>query len=559
MLVSNQKLSRFEPHYTDDVTKPFDYDMMKNCILEIIKPIWNPLQAQYPVEITDDNQTTTYSEDEIVEQVLQIMSDSTNQKMEKEINGLWKQTLGSFRDGLTASEVFIAQAYGSPSINPKTLPVPSPTVIYVPQDLKDACKKYISNGQQDDSELIVNTAFFMNTPCVMFHFLSKFTFDEFKDYVNQVVAMFANNLTPETASKFADFNKMTLQNIEGVILRSQDGEECDEYSFARILMRAAIDFAKSSNDCGVIAPYLDELICPKNIIFLNLDGISKAPISKLTKDLNDVKDGLKVKYKPVSLSKISKLSSIQANKRKIAQQMRNHQNMMQNANQLAKRGIYKFRKVAMTKSDLSKAITKIVKKESNVSASENYAKTIKSSFLRPNRRKPDDFNVAGKSISMLYKPDIHIYLDTSGSISEDNYKEAILTLITLSKKLNVNLYFNSFSHEISKQTKLQTRGKSINGIYTEFQKVPKVTGGTQYHIVWDYIMRSPKRRKEISLMITDFEYYPPSKRVDYPPKLYYAPIATSSYYWKSMVEAAEDFCKNMYHIDRNIRKHILMN
>lgn len=547
----NQQLSKIEPYYTDDLSVPYDVNVMRDCLSEIIKPIWTPLQPQYPVEITDDN-NKQFDNDAVMDEILSTLGDTRNTTAEDNVNSLWKNTLAFFKGGLTASEVFVAQANGKANAM-----LPTPTVIYVPQDLKDACKQYISDPNRDDSGLIVNASFYMNEPCLMFHFLSKFTFDDFKAYVANVTQTISGNLTPDVTSKLQDFNNMKIDLVEGLILRKNDTDDADPYSFSRILTRAAIDFAKQSPDCGVIAPYIDELLCPKNIVFLDVDQIAKAPANKLTRALTDVKDGIKTKYKPLSLNKINKLSTAATSKRRLAAQIQNHQQMMnQNAQ---KRGIFKFRKVAMTKTDLSKAITKIVKKETNVSSSENYSKTIKSSFQRANRRKPDDYNLPGKSISMQYKPDIHIYLDTSGSISEDNYKEAILTLITLAKKMNVNLYFNSFSHTISKQTKLKVAGKSIQGIYKEFQSVPKVTGGTQYHIVWDYIMRSPKRRKEISLMITDFEYYPPSKRVDYPPKLYYAPIATSPAYWKYMVDEAEQFCKNMYHIDKNIRKHILMN
>lgn len=554
--VVNQQLSEILPIYSDDLSKPFDADLASACLKDILKPVWTPLSPKYPVEIIDDK-NNQYDEDKLVERLMDCFGEQRNPDAEDDINSMWKGALAFFKTGLTANEVFTAQAFAKKKYPAQYLP--SPTVIYTPNDLKNACKEYLAQGKQDDSAIIVNASFYFNEPCLMFHFLTKNTFNEFKDYVKQAVSILNNNLTAETVAKFADFNQMNLNTIEGLILRKNDGDESDEYSFARVLVKAAIDFAQVNDDCGIIAPYIDELLSPKNIVFLDVDQIAKAPVNKLTKMLNDVKDGIKTKYKPISLTKISKLSTAAVSKRKIAAQMANHQQMMNSMQSAAKRGIFKFRKVAMTKTDLSKAITAIVKKETNVTASENYTKIIKSSFLKPNRRRPDDYNAQGKSISMTYKPDIHIYLDTSGSISEDNYKEAILTLITLAKKLDVNLYFNSFSHMISKSTKLQTRGKSIDGIYKEFQHVPKVTGGTDYHIVWDYIMKSPKRKKEISLLITDFEYYPPSKRVDYPSKLYYAPIATSSYYWNSIVREAEQFCKNMYHIDRNIRKHVLMN
>lgn len=554
LTVSNQQLSMLKPYYVDDVSKPYDSQIMRKCLTELIAPIWTPLQAQYPVEIEDDNQKIL-SNDDILDIFQSTMGDTRNAGAEDDMNSLWKATLAYYTGGLTANEVFSAQAAAKSNIPAKLFP--SPTVIYTADDLKKACVSYIASNKQDDSEIVANAAFFMNEPCLMFHFLSKFTFQDFKAYVMNIVNALGTNLTADTKQKFNDFSAMTFDTIEGLILRRTDAEELDEYSFARILVKCALDYANQSADCGVIAPYVDELLIPRNLVFLDVDKISKSPRDKLKKALNDVKDGIKIKYKPMSLNKISKLSAAATSKRRMVAQIKQHQQLMTGGG-AGKRVAFKFKRVAMTKTDLSKYITKIIKKEVNVSASENYAKVIKSSYLRPNRRQPDNYNLPGKSISMQYKPDIHIYIDTSGSISEDNYKEAILTLITMAKKLDVNLYFNSFSHVISKQTKLQVKGKTVDGIYREFQRVPKVTGGTNFSLVWDYIMKSPKRQKEISLMITDFEWSPPSKRPDYPPKLYYAPIATSPRYWSSMVSYAEEFCKNMYHIDKNIRKKILM-
>lgn len=550
--VSNQQLSKITPHYTDDLSKVYDEDMIKSELSEIIEPIYTPLQPQYPVEIIDDKNNIV-SKDDVIVEIFKTLGNVINHDAESNVNGLWQQSLADFKSGSTASEVFIAQANAG-----LKLPHPSPTVIYTAQDIKDACRHYLAN-RQTENELIVNSAYYVNEPCVMTYFLSKFTFAEYKTYVDNAVQMLSSNLSAETIQKFQDFQQMQLDLSEGIILRHADIEDTDPYAFSRVLMQITLNFVQLSPDAGIIAPYLDELLNPKSLVFLNVDLIAKAKTNQITKAFDDIKSGITAPYKPISLSKISKLSTAATAKRRIAQAMANHQMLMNQTHDLAKRGIFKFRQVQMTKHDLSKNLVKIIKKETNVAASENFTKYIKSSYMRASRRKPDDFNVPGKSISLKYKPDIHIYLDTSGSISEDNYRDAILTLITMAKKLDVNLYFNSFSDVISKAVKLNIKGQSLNNIYHEFQRVPKVTGGTDYQRVWEYIMRSKRRQKEISLLITDFEYYPPRRHVMHPAKLYYAPISLESHYWRSLLREAEYFCKNMYHLDKDIRKKILIN
>ena len=125
----------------------------------------------------------------------------------------------------------------------------------------------------------------------------------------------------------------------------------------------------------------------------------------------------------------------------------------------------------------------------------------------------------------------------------------------MAKKLNVNFYFNSFSHCLSAPTHLTVKDRSVNAIYKSFEKVPKVTGGTDYRQIWEYIEASPKRKKELSIIITDFEYSAPSDYVKHPRNLYYVPISNTD--WNYILSDAENFCATMTHIEPNIRLRLL--
>ena len=109
---------------------------------------------------------------------------------------------------------------------------------------------------------------------------------------------------------------------------------------------------------------------------------------------------------------------------------------------------------------------------------------------------------------------------------------------------------------MSQTTRLKLKGKTEKQIYKEFQKVPKVGGGTDYEQIWHYINRSPKLQKEISVVISDFEYWAPNHYVKHPRFLFYAPISTS--YWEGITNAAESFAKSMLDICPDIRKHMLL-
>lgn len=541
---------RLMPFYNDDVTKALDGRQLIKNVVSMLDPVY---KSGKNVMAVDENGN------QVIPDVLAawILTDTTDANIKYELNktvdNVWKQVLQSYKNGLRASQVFISQA--NASVN---APMPSSTVIYVPSDLKSACKSYLKSKAED--ELCVNAYFYINEPHPIFYFRNNTVYDKYIDFIKNMVNGLSANLDINTIRKFADFEKLKLKLIEGAILRNTCDEGCAAYSFERLIMNFSMMFARQNpDDCGIIAPSIGTLMIPKCILFINVENIAKVPANKIVRDVSVIKSALTQTTFPLSLYQISKLSAAILHNRIVGMKLKNHAALLDKKKDDAKkREIFQFSKIAMTKADLSKRIVKIIDKEANVSKSENYSKIITSTYMKPSRRNPDNYNLPGKSISLQNKPDIHIYLDTSGSVSEENYKNAIMTCITMAKKLGVNLYFNSFSHVISESTKLKIKGKTITKIYQQFQKVPKVSGGTSFEVVWQYIMRSAKRKREISLMITDFAYYPPDERPDYPRKLYYAPIDTSKASWPYVKNAAEEFCQSMYHIEPNICRHILM-
>ncbi|EOS29325.1 hypothetical protein C804_03503 [Lachnospiraceae bacterium A4] len=546
----NNSKVKLRPFYNDDVGRELNGRQLIENAISIIDPVY---KSGKNVTATDENGN------QIIPDVIAalILTDSIDAgikyKQNKILNDVWGQTLCNYKNGLRASQVFISQA--NASVN---APLPSSTVIYVPSDLKSACKEYLKTGAED--ELCVNTYFYINEPHPVFYFRNNTVYDKYIGFIKSMVNGLSVHMDINTIRKFADFEKLRLKLIEGVILRNTREQGCSAYSFERLVMNFSMMFARQNpDDCGIIAPSINNLLVPRCMLFMNVENVSKVPANKIVRDVSVIKSALMEDIFQLSLTQISKLSAAALHSRIVGMKLKNHAALLEKQGRdTEKRKIFQFSKVAMTKADLSRRIVKIIDKESNVSKSENYSKVIKSTYMKSNRRNPDNYNLPGKSISLQYKPDIHIYLDTSTSISEENYKNAILTCITMAKKLNVNLYFNSFSHVISESTRLKIKGKTITEIYRQFQRVPKVTGGTSFEIVWQYIMQSAKRRKEISLLVTDFAYYPPDERPDYPRKLYYAPIDTSKASWPNVKQAAEEFCRSMYHIEPNICRHILM-
>lgn len=146
-------------------------------------------------------------------------------------------------------------------------------------------------------------------------------------------------------------------------------------------------------------------------------------------------------------------------------------------------------------------INKAIKNAKKVMKSDNKQMFIKSSYKRASRRHPDDINAIGHLIKIKYKPDIHIYVDTSGSISHQMYQDSLTMIAKVAKKMNVKLTISSFADNVTKPVTFTTHYLS------NLKKLPVITGGTDFEAVWDDIDER-NNLNELNFIITDYGYAP---------------------------------------------------
>ena len=109
---------------------------------------------------------------------------------------------------------------------------------------------------------------------------------------------------------------------------------------------------------------------------------------------------------------------------------------------------------------------------------------------------------------------------------------------------------------MSSCTCLKTQNKSVRQIYAEFQRVPKVTGGTNFEQIWHYVNKSKKRQRELSIIITDFEWTAPNYFVQHPENLYYMPCSRMD--WDYIRQNIQSFANSMLMNEPRIAKRILV-
>lgn len=549
MKVNNQKPIVLSPVYSDQIAKTFDpVDLLEETIS---KKLFNPLVTGTSVTIQANQKTISKSE--ITQNILNCCGDSVNPVSEAFVKELFHQTLISFNKN---TNIGINEAFAVQSGTAAKLPEPNDKTVYTPaSDVIPVARQFLG-GQCDYDKFFASLAYYARPNTLGFYFANNVVFDNFKTWLASQMTMLGNVMPPDANKLMADFQNLSLNELtESLILRNDDSENNDPYSFARTIISQLMLYTTivSPAEFGVLPFTISELMCPRTIVLVNVERHSKATSREVAEEWKLINSALQNRPQMVSQNKLSKLTAQARNLQKVASAAVTAANSKGSG--VGKSANYRFSKTRPTTVDVMKLIKRIMNKMSFVNKSMNVYKQSKMSFARPNRRDPDDFNKQGKVVSTRYRPDIHLYIDTSGSISERDYEDAVKACISMAKQLNINLYFNSFSHYLSQTTRLRLENKSKSAIYKEFQRVPKVSGGTDYENIWHFINSSKKRTRELSIVITDFEYGAPNRFIKHPKNLYYIPCSTIDY--KNITYWAENFAKTMEHNDPHIRKHLL--
>lgn len=543
MKVTNQKPVELQPTITTKINGP--YDVQQIVVDSIVQQINIPLNTAASVVFSQNNNTLTTSD--IADLFLNAINDNVSYgTLAKQIAS---QTLIHYKQNtLLFDSLFVVQ-----SASKHNLPLPSSTIIYTPTtDVIPIAKGYLAGNNTFD-EWFATLSFYAPVKALGVVMNTETDYDLFKQFVQTQLTSYTSLLSVDTIQMFNDFQNTKLNDLtEAFVLRNDITDALEEYSFARVLLFFLHQYVQQNNNTVQLMPFsLEELIVPQTLIFINTELHAKAKPNQIKQTWYEIQQSTYNKPIIYSKNKLTKLTQIFRNQHK-TQSTLAHATQNTDVNTLQNTPLSK---TPPTSTDTLKRILKVIKKMADVNRSQNIYRTQQKTYQKPNRRDPDDFNKMGTTYSQHYKPDLHLYIDTSGSISEPNYQQAVKLCIALARKLNVNIYFNSFSHVMSEETLLKTQNKSVAQLYKEFQRVLKVTGGTNYEQIWHYINTSPKRTKRLSLIITDFEYCAPSKYIKHPNNLYYVPCDQMNF--KNICYYAGNFIKSMEHNDPNFRKKVL--
>ena len=554
--LNGQKPAIIDPVHTLPING--DYDPVPAIRKALVKPLFKPMRKGGTVSATDSTGKAV-SKDDVLNLLMSTLGEQVNAASEAEMKSLLQQGLVNYDQTtpLLVNEAFVVQA-----AHAHRLPHPGPRTLYTAaHDVIPSAKNLIGGHAKDDGEFFASLAYTYSPEALGFWFRSAADFDDFNAWVVQQIATLAPVLPGETTNLMSKFTQTNLKGlVEGYVLRKDDGDATEEYSFARVIVHLLMQYQRlnaatwgADPAMGTLPFVMSELFNPRTLVLVNVEAHARSSTRKVDNEWKLINASISSPVKIISNKALSKLTALpRALAKASARAATAQSNRAAAAGRSAK---IVFRKQEPSKVDIENGVLRVLKSMKEVNRSLNILKKSKTSFAKANRRDPMDYNRPGRITSTHFLPDLHVYVDTSGSISEVHYQEAVLMLIRLAKKLNVDLYFNSFSHVMSQEVVLRTKDKSVAQIWSEFRKVPKVAGGTDFKQIWEYVNASEKRKRRMSLVVTDFGFVAPTQRMQHPRNLYYAPC--SSMDWTTIKAYAEGFAQSMRHIEPAIAQRLI--
>lgn len=552
-----------------------------------VEPIYVPINAQHPVvvEDTSNGQTQPITEDMLYDSIMHLWHNPTiDVTLQNQVGEIYRQGIQYHAQ----NDWYFEEQLTVEALTRMKLPIPTQKggkiVKYSASvDVIPTAKAFLA---QPDAAGAINwfaniAAYVHDRPFNNYLLMTVQTADVFNDIKQQLKNFVTAWQTQQPIDKdvnklLADFDKIDLTNdlSAGLFLPNGGGAAQAEQaalSFTRIVMYVFSQYEKNQANQGLLTVQpsnLQQVYLPENIIILNLENYARAKPADIKDDWDALEKAMNAK-KNLRFVSNKKLMTAKAINRSLSNGGKSS-SAESSGRGLERAKVQPFSGKPVPAKKMLTMMKRVIESQVTSQVTQNTYKKSKISYMRANRRKPDDLNMPGKLTTTMYRPDIHIYLDTSGSISESQYRDAVTNLIMLTKRINCNLYITSFSHYVSQTALLKTKDCSTNEIYKQFLAIPKVTGGTDFEQVWrkidmiDEYNQKNNKSHQINFIITDFGYslsnkHRWSREQASLKNTFYVPMSMSPRGWNSLVQWAKEFREQMMKAgDYGIRKRMLL-
>ncbi|WP_137811210.1 hypothetical protein [Gordonia sp. GAMMA] len=485
-----------------------------------------------------------------------------------------------------SSHPYIRQVFLNQGLGELRLPAPAPgRVIYSAENaVSPSAKELLSvigdgssptaydDGDAGWTQFFVSLAAAFRPATLGVAMLGPDTFTRFGEHLMEVASALhaGGKVSADVLDKCRQCAAITLTDLtEALRLRPRANVPTEDYSFARLVVHSVFSFvrteqvsaaASSAPAHAALLPFdLTEVICPETIVFVNLDAHARRTPSEIKKEWTWVTGQLTSGLKVMSMKTITRLGAAASRLRNAERTAVNSRNQLDRDSKRDAQAA-DFSAAAPPPAQILNDLRTKLDRMATVNKSQNIQLHRKKTLARPNRRRPDNPDVPGLTTRQNFKPDVHYFPDTSGSMSLQDYMDGALFLMMMAKKFQMNFYFSSHSHLLAPEILLPVKGKSVPQMRKLIESVPKVGGGNDFSLVYDFIQANTDRRRRLNVVATDFGWVANSSHMfTHPENIVYLPAfdRSSSYSWESVKSNCSHFINSMRPLDPDIDTKIL--
>jgi hypothetical protein len=193
-----------------------------------------------------------------------------------------------------------------------------------------AAKKLLAGQVQDAGEFFACVAYAFHPETLGVWFQSSAAFSDFQTWLATNTASLSAVLPADTTNLLTQFGAMSLKDLtESLLLRKDDSDENDEYSFARVIIHMLMEYirqqeaaaatAQTLPEAGVMPFLLSELFSPRTLVIVNLEAHARATHNKVTNEWKLINASIASPVKVLSNKSISKLTALPRAAAKAAQ------------------------------------------------------------------------------------------------------------------------------------------------------------------------------------------------------------------------------------------------
>ena len=423
------------------------------------------------------------------------------------------------------------------------LPVPSTNVIYTyANDVGPALQEYIDAPSDVSAQLCAANIFATFNPqslvvlCQNTHHMQALL-----DEISTELSCSQHVLAPEYKHHIGALDP--TKPMHGVYLKDSFATEIAHDSPQYDMLRAIFN----STNAHPLHISLRNTWAPTSILFINAETEQMLNPKEAAQLWRDATNYSKHNVAPLQLKTIAtfeEMERVLGNEDELKQRQDKH-------NKHQKRGQVEY-SIATAQPNLQEIYRRVAAIHANMrtnTVQQNFKYTTKRSVNVQSRRYSDNPDAPGRYRTKQTHPDIHIYADYSGSMSDENISAAVNLIVGIARRTQSDIYFSSFSHELSQETFIPPKGRSAAHITRAITKLPKVSGGTDFEVIYNNINESPQRQQRLNIIITDFGWsaYGPIKHS--PNTIYIPAVGLDWGYAKGYIRS---FISSMTSIDPDI-------